>query len=180
MIFGRESHKKADGIIVGLRRHDPEAIGDLYDLAGRKVYSAIFAIVRDPLVAENLLQDTFVCAWTQAQDLAGDATDLTAWLLSAGRRRAVEYLRASRRRGDESAAQADAATDQAGQTKGVRDVILRMPRQQRKVIEMLYYDGLSPTEIAERLHEPLGAVKGLARMAMERLRGIEKTRGLSA
>jgi RNA polymerase sigma-70 factor (ECF subfamily) len=181
--FGRETGNKTEGIIMGLRRHDPRAIGDLYDLLGRKVYSVILAIVRNPKTAEDLLQETFVRVWNGSREFTGDASALTAWLVAIGRHRALDHIRAAaQRRGDEGAANPESTSHanavigiakvrvDLSESEGVREEIRRLPPQQRKVIELAYYEGLSPTGIAERLNEPPDVVKAWTRTALARLR----------
>ena len=76
-----------------LQRRDPDAMADLYDRFGRIAYSVVVAIVRDPGVAEDLVQETFLRVWNRIQAFDRERGALGPWVLAVARNRAIDYLR---------------------------------------------------------------------------------------
>jgi RNA polymerase sigma-70 factor (ECF subfamily) len=161
---------------------DREAFGAFYDRYAPLVYPLIVRIVRDRSDAADVLQDVFWEAWQGAS--AYDPTRGTpeAWMITRARTRAIDRVRALRRRAEtfvppvdegQAAAPAEAGGDAAERAED-RGVILTaldaLPPAQREAIELAYYAGLTQTEIAQRLKQPLGTVKTRIRLGLERLR----------
>lgn len=184
MIFRRQGSTQTEQIPSGLRSHDPQAVADLYNLMGDKVYSVILAIVRNPITAEDLTQDTFVRVWNHSGQFTGGTDALGRWLISIGRHRAIDFLRQMRRRVEKDSVSMDIDGGQSGSgidathsipgdpgdALSLRDAMMRLPQQQRVVIQLAYWEGLSQTEIAEQMAQPLGTVKGWTRSALKHLR----------
>jgi RNA polymerase sigma-70 factor, ECF subfamily len=165
-----------------LQRREPEAMTDLYDRFGRLAYSVILAIVRDTAVAEDLVQETFLRVWNRVHAFDAGKGALGPWLLTVARNRAIDHLRSVSARMDRNAFELDVRehpslfvnmerevlnTDHA---RVIRKAIAKLNSQQQKVIELAYYEGLSQTEMAERMGEPLGTVKTWVRTALKLLR----------
>jgi RNA polymerase sigma-70 factor (ECF subfamily) len=165
-----------------LQRREPEAMADLYDRFGRLVFSVIVAIVRDPAIAEDLAQETFIRAWNRMHAFEAGRGALGPWLLAIARNRAIDHLRSLSARMDRNAYELDVRehpslfvdmerdvlnTDHA---RVIQKAIAKLNANQQKVIELAYYEGLSQTEMAERMGEPLGTVKTWVRTALKLLR----------
>jgi RNA polymerase sigma-70 factor (ECF subfamily) len=165
-----------------LQRRDPNAMGELYDRFGRLAYSVIVAIVRDTGVAEDLVQETFLRVWNRVHAFEISRGALGPWLLAIARNRAIDHLRSLSARIDRNSFELDVRehpslfvdmerevlnTDHA---KLIRKAIAHLSASQQKVIELAYYEGLSQTEIAARMGEPLGTVKTWVRTALKHLR----------
>jgi RNA polymerase sigma-70 factor (ECF subfamily) len=165
------------------------ALGDLYDRYGKMVYALALAIVREPADAEEVVVDAFGQAWRQAGSFDATRGSVGAWLATIARSRALDTLRARGRRvraheraallSDEGlAAPITAAGDPARGVERtearrlVSQALAALPGPQRTAIELAYFEGLSQSEIAERLAEPLGTVKTRIRSGMEKLRGL--------
>jgi len=168
-------------LIERLQRHDPLALGDLYDRYGRLVYSLILRIVRDSGIAEDLVQETFLRVWNRAQGLDAQKGSVGPWLLAVARNRAIDYLRSAggRERNalefeetDHPALYCDMEQDllTSDQARRVKTAIERLSPHLRQVIELAYFEGLSQSEMAERLGQPLGTVKTWVRAALKNLR----------
>ena len=172
-----------------LKRREPQAMADLYDRYGRLAYSLILRIVRDAQMAEDLVQETFLRVWSRVQAFDSQRGALGPWLLAVARNRAIDYLRSVDGRMARSSYElvemenpalfANLETqmmvsDLAGR---VREAMSKLNSSQRSVIELAYFDGLSQTEIAERLGQPLGTVKTWVRTALKNLR---ETLGVAA
>jgi RNA polymerase sigma-70 factor (ECF subfamily) len=165
-----------------LQRRDPDAMADLYDRFGRLAYSVVVAIVRDTGVAEDLVQETFLRVWNRVHAFEATRGALGPWLLAIARNRAIDHLRSSGARMGRNAYELDLRehpslfvdmerevlnTDHA---RLIRKAIAKLSASQQKVIELAYYEGLSQTEIATRMGEPLGTVKTWVRTALRHLR----------
>ncbi len=165
-----------------LKRREPQAMADLYDRYGRLAYSLILRIVRDPQMAEDLVQETFMRVWSRAQAFDSERGALGPWLLAVARNRAIDYLRSvdgrMARSSYELVEKENPALfanlenrvvmrDMAGRIRGAMS---KLNSNHRSVIEMAYFDGLSQTEIAEKLGQPLGTVKTWVRTALKNLR----------
>jgi RNA polymerase sigma-70 factor (ECF subfamily) len=163
--------------------HDADALAEIYDRHARAVYSLALRIVGEQAEAEDVVQDVFSQAWGQASRYTPDRGPVVAWLLTMTRSRAIDRIRARRARPDAEAAdetQLSGLTDSAQlqdlrlltseQVGQLRGALARLPALQRVAIEMAYFEGLTQSEIAARLDEPLGTVKTRVRLALLKLR----------
>ncbi len=169
-------------LIRAMAAGDHEAFARFYDRYAPLVFPFVLRIVRDRADAADVLQDVFWEAWRGAAAYDPARGTPEAWIVTRARTRAIDRLRAVRRRGetfvaplDEAAAGAPVppggdAAERAGDRQLVAGALARLPEPQREVIELAYYAGLTQSEIAERLEQPLGTVKTRIRMALARLR----------
>jgi RNA polymerase sigma-70 factor (ECF subfamily) len=161
---------------------DRQAFAAFYDRYAPLAFGLIRRILQQAAEAEEVLQEVFWQAWTEARSYDARRGSPEAWILMRARSRAIDRHRSIRRRGetfvapvDDSSAQArDGETPSPGvlaeERKLVHSALARLPEAQRQVIELAYFEGLTQTEIAERLGEPLGTVKTRTRAGLERLR----------
>jgi len=168
-------------LVLRLQRRDPQALGELYDRYGRIVFSVILRVVRDGAIAEDLVQETFLRVWNRVQGFDAEKGAIAPWLLAVARNRAIDYLRsvAGRERNalefeetDHPALFVDMeheilTSDKARVIKGALE---KLNANQRQVIELAYFEGLSQTQMAERMGQPLGTVKTWVRTALKNLR----------
>jgi len=165
-----------------LQRREQSAMADLYDRFGRLTYSVILAIVRDTGVAEDLVQETFLRVWNRAQGFEPGKGALGPWLLAIARNRAIDYIRSVQSRMDRNSYEFDVREHpslfvdmerevvNSDHARVIRGALAKLSDNQRKVIELAYYEGLSQSEMAERLGQPLGTVKTWVRSALQMLR----------
>jgi len=166
---------------------DQGAAAVLYDRHARALYSLILRILGDETEAEDVLQEVFVQAFRQAGRYDASRGVVAAWLLMMVRSRAIDRLRARRSRVEGRTGEVqvlndvpDAKPDVASamldeeRTRLVREALAELPLLQRMAIELAYYEGLSHTEIAERLEQPLGTVKTRIRLGLLKLRDVLK------
>lgn len=160
-------------LIARLVEGDHEALSLFYDRYAAMVNGLALRILRRSADAEDVVQEVFVQAWRQAARFDPLRGTPEAWLFNMTRSRALDRLRrgglaavvpASPREGRE------APPIEAG--LAVRGALEGLPAEQRVPLELAYYEGLSQTEIAERLGQPLGTVKSRIRAAMTRLRAV--------
>ena len=165
-----------------LKQREPAVMGELYDRYGKLAYSLIYRIVRDSGVAEDLVQETFLRVWNRAQGFDAERGALGPWLLAVARNRAIDYVRSSGGKMTRGSLELDAAEHPAvfvnfeadllsqDRARRVRGALGRLNENQRHVIELAYFEGLSQTEMAERMGQPLGTVKTWVRSALKNLR----------
>jgi RNA polymerase sigma-70 factor (ECF subfamily) len=165
-----------------LKRRDPQVMAELYDRYGRLAYSLILRIVRDTGIAEDLVQETFLRVWNRAQGFDEERGALGPWLLAVARNRAIDYLRSAGGRmtrnslelieTEHPAAFGDFEADVLSQdtARRIRSALDQLAPNQRSVIELAYFEGLSQSEMAERMGQPLGTVKTWVRTALKNLR----------
>jgi RNA polymerase sigma-70 factor (ECF subfamily) len=133
--------------------------------------------------SEDLLQEVFVQVWRQAQGYSAERGSPEAWLVNIARSRAIDKMRSIRRMGRSLVPTDDPARAESGENvetsvvesevrMAMNSALANLSEAQRKLIEMAYFDGLTQTEIAERLAEPLGTVKSKMRTGIQRLREI--------
>jgi RNA polymerase sigma-70 factor (ECF subfamily) len=168
-------------LIARLQRRDPQALAELYDLYGKMAYSLVLRVVRDNAIAEDLVQETFLRVWNRVHSIDAEKGSLGPWLLAIARNRAIDYLRSSAGR-ERNAVELDEIdhaplycameagiliSDQARRVKVAMD---KLAPHYRTVMELAYFEGLSQTEMAVKLGQPLGTIKTWVRTALQSLR----------
>ena len=168
-------------LILRLQRRDAQALGEVYDRYGRLVYSLVYRIVRDTGIAEDLVQETFLRVWNRVQGFDAGRGALGPWMMAVARNRAIDYLR-SKQGHMSSAVELNETEDPSlfmdwekqvvtsDQLRRVREALGKLSPNQRTVIELAYFEGLSQSEMAERMKQPLGTVKTWVRTALQSLR----------
>jgi RNA polymerase sigma-70 factor (ECF subfamily) len=162
---------------------DEGALSELYDRLGRSAYALALRIVRDGSHAEDVVQEAFLDLWRGAARFDPERSRPASYLLTFVHRRAVDLVRREQARpqrggGVEDIAERPGRDDVAGslvareQGATVRAALAGLPDAQRQVLELAYFSGLSQSEIAERLGEPLGTVKSRTHGALSRLREL--------
>ncbi|MGD0870489.1 MAG: sigma-70 family RNA polymerase sigma factor [Bryobacteraceae bacterium] len=184
------AERNAD-LVLRLQRRDPRALAELYDRYGRLAYALILRVVRDVGAAEDLVQETFLRVWTRSRAFDPQKGAIGPWLLAVARHRAIDYLRSAdgRERNSVEFEETDhpslftgmeqriPASDRA---RRVQAAVEKLSASQRQVIELAYFEGLTQTEMAERMGQPLGAVKAWVRAAWRNLRHQISTAEASA
>ena len=130
-------------------------------------------IVRDLDAAEDVVQEAFVQVWRQAGRYDPRRGSPQAWLCTIARTRALDRLRRRVARREQEEVTEPAASGGTPDREGelaVRKALLSLSADQRRALELAYYEGLTQSEIARRLNEPLGTVKTRIRTALIRLR----------
>lgn len=162
-----------------LRQGEERALAELYDRYGGAVYQLALRITRDRGLAEEISVDTFEQIWRQAPRFSADHGSVASWLFTIARSRAIDRLRAAgaaKRTHAEDPVPVtvprppDELVELAERRRLVRDAMATLSAAQRAAVELAYYEGLSHSEIATRLGEPLGTVKTRIRQAMLVLR----------
>lgn len=174
-------------LLARAARGDERAVGMVYDRYGQVMYAVAYRIVRQPGDAEEVVADAFAQAWRDAGRFEAGRGSVAAWLTVITRSRALDLVRARSRReritdtaqrSDPEAtlgmgtpgASPDAAVETKERERRVAEALADLSPPQRAAIELAFFEGLSHSEIAERLNEPLGTVKTRVRLGMQKLR----------
>ena len=164
-----------------LVRREPGALDRLYDRHSRAVYSFVLRIAQQAASAEEIVQDVFLQLWRNAGSYQASRGPLEPWLFTLARNRALDHMRLKRekqRRREESLDIEPAAVvppnpeyvmDRQRRAERVRALMRSLPEQQRQAIELAFFEGMTHSEIANALREPLGTVKSWIRMGLIRL-----------
>ncbi len=174
-------------LLEGVARGDESALEHLYDKYAGALYAVAYRIAGERSDAEDVVLDSFAQAWRDAPRFQPSRGSAIAWLTMICRSRALDLIRSRGRRArvvtKAAAAQPDAApgmgtadpgtdrdVEQLERRKVVAEALMALSPPQREAVQLAFYEGLSHSEIAERLGEPLGTVKTRVRLAMQRLR----------
>jgi RNA polymerase sigma-70 factor (ECF subfamily) len=178
----------ADGeLIRRIAARDETAVGLLYDRYGQVLFAVAYRIVGQRSDAEEVVMEAFAQVWREAERFEAGRGSAAAWLTMIGRSRALDFVRSRQRRTriTTAAAQDDPdtgpgmstwrsnpseAVEHSERKKRVEEALGDLSAPQREAIELAFFEGLSQSEIAERLHEPLGTVKTRVRLGMQKLR----------
>ena len=165
-----------------LRERDAGAMRELYDHYGRLIYSLIQRMVRNSAAAEDLVQETFLRIWNRMPAFDQERGALGPWVLTVARNRAIDYLRSADGRMSAGALDLD-RLEHPGQfcdfdnralsldrARMLKEAFEKLTPNQKTVIELAYYEGLSQTEMADRMQQPLGTIKTWVRSALKVLR----------
>lgn len=181
-----QSSAEDQRLMERIAERDPAALAHLYDRHAAAVFALCLRILRDRAEAEDALEEIFWEIWQRAERYDADRSSPHAYLLLLGRSRALDRLRAGRRRRvtanhvaewaaatgassrDTGTPYAEAATAQC--RSQVLDALDGLEPAEREVLELAFFDDFSHREIAEHLGEPLGTVKSRVRRALLRLR----------
>jgi len=155
-------------LIRGLQRKDSAAMAGLYDRFGRTAYSVIFSIVRDGAVAEDLVQETFLRVWNRAQTFDGERAALGP--CSAGARMEKNAFELDAHEHPSLFVDMERDLVNSDHARVIQKALAKLSENQRQVIHLAYYEGLSQSEMAERMGQPLGTVKSWVRGALKFLR----------
>ena len=164
-----------------MRLGDESALETLYARYGGLLYTLALRIVGDGELAREVVQDTFVRSWDGRETYDPQRGRVPWWLMGIARNRAIDLLRSrihQQRIRERTAALREAPAvapndlDAVSTRVAVLHALQNLSDGQRTAIELAYYGGLTQTEIAEELGEPLGTVKSRTREAMEQLRSL--------
>jgi RNA polymerase sigma-70 factor (ECF subfamily) len=177
-----------EDLLAAVARSDEAALGELYDRFGGVAYGLALRVLRDPALAEDAVQDAFLQVWRSAGAYRPERAKASTWLLTFVHRRAVDLVRREERRRTEPASSAPEPTepgaDEGAEVRSrrevVQDALRQLPPEQREAIELAYYGGLTQSELAERLDQPLGTIKSRMFTGLQRLRVLLVDSGYDA
>jgi RNA polymerase sigma factor (sigma-70 family) len=177
-ILRRDAAQLSDeALLEAVADADEAALGELYDRFGRVAYGLALRILRDAALAEDAVQEAFLQVWRGAADYRSERAKASTWVLTFVHRRAVDLVRREERRRAEPvdalpepvAPGADEAAVDRSRREIVQEALSRLPAEQREAIQLAYYGGLTQSELAERLNQPLGTIKSRMFTGLQRL-----------
>ena len=168
------------GLIQRVTKGDQQAFLIIYDRYSARIHALTLHILGDPMLAEEVTQDTFIKFWSRARMYVSERGSFVVWLMTIARRTALDRLRLEGRRPMLSDARDpdtiwpllpdDRIDPDEARWKSLFFAVSSLPHEQRQVIDLAYYQGMSQSEIAKELGWPLGTVKTRMRAAMIALR----------
>ncbi|HEX8128911.1 MAG TPA: sigma-70 family RNA polymerase sigma factor [Pyrinomonadaceae bacterium] len=169
-------------LLHAIARGDESALAALYDRYNSILLGLLLRILHSRVEAEDVLQEVFLQIWQRAANFDDARGRAFTWMVTLARSRAIDRLRSlqSRQRADDTALRdapetvGDASVDayQAEQREIVRAALAEIPEEQRRALLLAYFEGLTQSEIAARLGQPLGTVKTRMRSGMSKLRDL--------
>jgi RNA polymerase sigma factor (sigma-70 family) len=167
-----------------IRARDEDAFRILFRAFAPSAQALAQRIVRQPFLAEEIVQEVFLSVWRRPDRYEPGRGSVKSWLMGMVHHRSVDIVRreeSQRRRAEETrqdAADLDvdpamAVVEHVGlheERRVVRSALRDLPDEQRRVVELMYFEGMSQSQIAARLSLPLGTVKSRTLLAMRRLR----------
>ena len=173
-------------LLARVAKRERAAFEQLYDRYANILYATAMKFLKEDADAQDVVQDVFIQIWDKAKLYDPAKGKPLTWALTLTRNRSIDRIRAIQRRtrlrddfeketvADESAGVREALSgvDASEKSQILRDAVGRLSPEQRKVIELAFFGGLTQSEVADRLGEPLGTVKARARRGLMKLKEI--------
>jgi RNA polymerase sigma-70 factor (ECF subfamily) len=171
-------------LLVRSSKGDEAALAELYDATSPQVFGLALRILRERAAAEEATLEVYLQVWRQAARHDPARGSVVAWLLVLARSRSIDLLRAQARHAERRQTleeipdlpapgpDPETATQDSERARRVRDALARLPAEQRRAIEAAFFEGLTHTEVARALAQPLGTVKTRIRTGLATLRGL--------
>ena len=180
------AHLSDEALVALVARADDAALAELYDRFGRVAYGLALRVVRDPGLAEDAVQESFLAVWRSAGRFVAERAKASTWILTLVHRRAVDVVRREQPRRADALDTAPVATAETTEEEAwlrlrrtrVQEALRQLPDKQREAIELAYYGGFTQSELADRLGEPLGTIKSRMFVGLARLRELLVEPGL--
>jgi RNA polymerase sigma factor (sigma-70 family) len=184
MIPSERAGERDEELLRDVRSGDDRAFRELFGRYAAVAHAIAFRLVRQAQLAEEIVQEAFLAVWRNPEGYDRTRGSVRSWLMGTVHHRAVDAVRreqTQRRRTEEAAAlsvglvddpteDVVSAIDLPEERRVVRTALAELPTEQREVIERMYFDGMSQSQIAERTGIPLGTVKSRTLLGMRRLR----------
>jgi RNA polymerase sigma-70 factor, ECF subfamily len=170
-------------LVRRIASRDEAALAAAYDRHSAVVYALLRRILRDDAAAEDILQEVFYQLWLMAARFDPERGSLRGWLMVMARNRAISLLRQQPRMDSEevetqlvsSGILQDTTAAQNQLVSRIRGMMAQLPAEQRQTFELVYFEGMTHREIAERTGQPMGTVKTRLRAALGFLRRAFQT-----
>ena len=181
------AHLSDEALLSLVASSDDQALAELYDRFGRVAYGLALRILRDEALAQDAVQDAFLTVWRSADRFLAERAKASTWILTLVHRRAVDLVRREeRRRGEPLERVPEPASDSTAEDEAelglerrlVQEALRQLPPEQREALELGYYGGLTQSQLAEHLGQPLGTVKSRMFSGLARLRDLLAQAGL--
>nr|WP_262918119.1 sigma-70 family RNA polymerase sigma factor [Pontibacter sp. E15-1] len=170
-------------MILRLRSQDASAVSVLYDMYSPTLFGVVLQIVKEDETAEDVLQEAFVKIWSSFQSYDSSKGRLFTWMINVCRNLAIDKIRSKQYRVSQKTREIPTAPRAVYGTSsfkpehiGLREITERLSPEQKQIIDLMYFEGLTQSEISEEFDIPLGTVKTRARSAIKTLGKLFKGR----
>lgn len=163
-------------LLSEIRSGSQAAMTTFFDRYSRMVYSVAMRVLSDSSEAEDVMQETFIRVWQNPGAFTAGRGSLGGWLLVVARNRAIDKLRRRKPTDPTDMFTLPSSINLAKESERVillervRNVMAALPEEQRKALEMAFFEGRTHSEIAEKTAEPLGTIKTRIRLALIAIR----------
>ncbi len=175
--MGRKTKIEEEELIQLLVDRDKRGIEILYDNYSSALYGVIHRIVQKDEIAEDVLQEAFLKIWNNFMQYDSAKGRLFTWMvnlcrnLSIDKVRSKEFVNQNKNQSiDNAVSISDHKNSYDPDLIGVRDIVKKLEPEYKQIIDLLFFEGYSQSEAAEKLNIPLGTVKTRSRAAIQRLR----------
>jgi RNA polymerase sigma-70 factor (ECF subfamily) len=164
------------GLLTRIQSGDQTAMSALFDRYGTMVYSVALRVLKDASEAEDVMQEIFIQVWQRPGAFVSGKGSLAGWLAVVARNRSIDVIRRRRPMEPVELFALPASTNVASEAERdsllgkIRGAMGALPDEQRKPLEMAFFEGLSHSEIAEKTGDPLGTIKTRIRLALGAIR----------
>lgn len=175
-LAGTPIHEDEAALIARLRAGDQGAMAAIYDRYSSIIYGVALRVLGNTMGAEDVLQEVFIQLWRNPQAFDAGRGRLAAWLAVIARNRAIDHLRKRPIEDDiddlpiSTSVDLESESAQRMAVEKVRSVMAGLPPEQRRLLEMAFFEGMTHTEIAGKTGEPLGTIKTRIRAGLLVLR----------
>ena len=170
---------------------DKDALEVLYTRYQTPVYSLAMFMLKKPALAEEVTQDIFLNIWLKASSFNAERGQPRGWIMSVAHHKIIDLIRSQRRTTvntdpvdyetldllPDGGVSTEAQVEQSLERERIMRALETIPANQREVIMLAYFGGLSQSEMAEKLYLPLGTIKTRVRLAMLKLRTVLENDG---
>lgn len=166
------------GLLRRIQRGDEAALAMVYAGYGRAVYSLTLHVLHNAGLAQEATQDTFMKLWNNPLAYDSSKGEFSSWLLTMARYTAIDHLRREMRRTGrnidlpETLAAEDEEHLSESEAGQLHALLGELPRDQRVLVEMAFFQGLTHSQLAERMDLPIGTVKTRLRLGLQKMRGL--------
>jgi RNA polymerase sigma-70 factor, ECF subfamily len=175
-LSGPQAPNQDEALIERIRFGDETAMADMYDRYSGIVYGVALRVLGDTGAAEDVLQEVFLQLWRNPQAFDANRGKLSSWLAVIARNRAIDHLRKRPLESDiedlplSTGVSLENEAAQRLAVEKIRGVLSRLPQEQRRALEMAFFEGMTHTEIASKTGDPLGTIKTRIRAGLLALR----------
>jgi len=178
-------------LLTGIARRDSDSLLRLYRKYNRGVFSLVYRILDNRAAAEEVLQDTFYRLWERSQLYQPEKGQLISWVLTVARNLALDHRRKESRRADSNVSliggelagvhpdslPATPSLEYPDLSRTIRKVMEKLPAEQKTVIELAYFEGLTHQELSDKLGQSLGTVETRIRLGLSKFREAMRDSG---
>jgi RNA polymerase sigma-70 factor (ECF subfamily) len=171
------SNKNTQDLVLELQNGSEAALSQLYDRYSEALYGLVLRILRDELLAQDVLQESFVNIWKKADTYSSKKGTFFTWSMNICRNKAIDELR---KRGRKTEVQEELSAEEGSgfspaqniEGIGIKDLLSDLPEDQEDVLHLMYFRGYTQQEISDEYSIPLGTVKTRARSGLKKLKEL--------